>query len=60
MVEAIEDLGTVFGLPYELEGEARAKVIDAVPSVDMVRFASSGSEAVGTAVRLARAVTGRS
>ncbi len=56
---AIEDLGTVFGLPYELEAEAARKVIDAVPSVDMVRFASSGSEAVGTAVRLARALTDR-
>ena len=56
---AIEELGTVFGLPYELEAVAARKVVDAVPSVDMVRFASSGSEAVGTAVRLARAVTGR-
>jgi glutamate-1-semialdehyde 2,1-aminomutase len=56
---AIRELGTVFGLPYELEAEAARKVVDAVPSVDMVRFASSGSEAVGTAVRLARAVTGR-
>ena len=59
VVAGIQDLGTVFGLPYELEGEAARKVIDAVPSVDMVRFASSGSEAVGTAVRLARAVTDR-
>jgi glutamate-1-semialdehyde 2,1-aminomutase len=56
---AIEELGTVFGLPYELEAVAARKVVDAVPSIDMVRFASSGSEAVGTAVRLARAVTGR-
>jgi glutamate-1-semialdehyde 2,1-aminomutase len=59
VVRALQDLGTVFGLPYELEAEAAQKVADAVPSVDMVRFASSGSEAVGTAVRLARAVTGR-
>ena len=59
VVAGIQDLGTVFSLPYELEGEAARKVIDAVPSVDMVRFASSGSEAVGTAVRLARAVTDR-
>ena len=59
VVKAVQELGTVFGLPYELEAEAARKVIDAVPSVDMVRFASSGSEAVGTAVRLARAVTGR-
>jgi glutamate-1-semialdehyde 2,1-aminomutase len=59
VVAAIQELGTVFGLPYELEAEAARKVVDAVPSVEMVRFASSGSEAVGTAVRLARAVTGR-
>jgi glutamate-1-semialdehyde 2,1-aminomutase len=59
VASAIEGYGTVFGLPYELEAVAARKVVDAVPSVDMVRFASSGSEAVGTAVRLARAVTGR-
>jgi glutamate-1-semialdehyde 2,1-aminomutase len=59
VVKAVQDLGTVFGLPYALEAEAARKVVDAVPSVDMVRFASSGSEAVGTAVRLARAITGR-
>ncbi len=46
-------------LPYELEIEAAQKVVDAVPSLEMVRFTNSGSEAVGTAVRLARAVTGR-
>jgi glutamate-1-semialdehyde 2,1-aminomutase len=59
VVDAVQRLGTVFGLPYELEAEAARKVVDAVPSVEMVRFANSGSEAVGTAVRLARAVTGR-
>jgi glutamate-1-semialdehyde 2,1-aminomutase len=59
VVKAITERGTVFGLPHELEAEAAEKVIDAVPSVEMVRFANSGSEAVGTAVRLARAATGR-
>jgi len=56
---AISGLGTCFGLPYELEIEAARKVVAAVPGVDMVRFTNSGSEAVGTAVRLARAHTGR-
>jgi glutamate-1-semialdehyde 2,1-aminomutase len=56
---AISDLGTCFGLPYELEIEAAEKVVAAVPSIDMVRFSNSGSEVVGTAVRLARAYTGR-
>ena len=56
---AINDFGTCPGLPYELEIEAARKVVDAVPGIDMVRFTNSGSEAVGTAVRLARAYTGR-
>jgi glutamate-1-semialdehyde 2,1-aminomutase len=59
VVRAIEDSGTVFGLPNELESVAAGKVVEAVPGVDMVRFSSSGSEAVGTAIRLARAFTGR-
>ncbi len=59
VVKAVQELGTVFALPYELEAEAARKVVEAVPSVEMVRFANSGSEAVGTAVRLARALTGR-
>jgi len=56
---AITEYGTCFGLPYELEIDAARKVVEAVPGVDMVRFTNSGSEAVGTAVRLARAYTGR-
>ncbi len=56
---AISELGTCFGLPYEMEVEAARKVVGAVPGVEMVRFTNSGSEAVGTAVRLARASTGR-
>lgn len=59
VTRALETMGTVFGLPYELEAEAAEKVVEAVPGVDMVRFSSTGSEAVGTAVRLARAFTGR-
>jgi len=59
VTDAITRYGTSFGLPYELEIEAARKVIDAVPSLEMVRFTNSGSEAVGTAVRLARAFTGR-
>ncbi|MEI7742313.1 MAG: aspartate aminotransferase family protein [Chloroflexota bacterium] len=59
VIRAISDRGTVFGLPHELEAEAAEKVVAAVPSLDMVRFANSGSEAVGTAVRLARTYTGR-
>lgn len=57
--QAIADLGTCFGLPYELEITAAEKVVAAVPGIEQVRFTNSGSEAVGTAVRLARATTGR-
>ncbi|OBC03196.1 glutamate-1-semialdehyde 2,1-aminomutase [Mycobacterium sp. 852013-50091_SCH5140682] len=56
---AIAEYGTCFGLPYELEIEAAEKVVAAVPGIEQVRFTNSGSEAVGTAVRLARATTGR-
>ena len=59
VAEAIQTYGTCFGLPYELEIEAAEKVVAAVPGVEQVRFTNSGSEAVGTAVRLARATTGR-
>src|SRR5271155_4653923 len=56
---AVSELGPCFGLPYELEIEAARKVTEAVPGVELVRFSNSGSEVVGTAVRLARAHTGR-
>jgi glutamate-1-semialdehyde 2,1-aminomutase len=59
VAQAISELGTCFGLPYELELEAAEKVVAAMPGVEQVRFTNSGSEAVGTAVRLARATTGR-
>ncbi|MCV7420159.1 aspartate aminotransferase family protein [Mycobacterium yunnanensis] len=59
VVDAVREFGTCFGLPYELEIEAAEKVVAAVPGVEQVRFTNSGSEAVGTAVRLARATTGR-
>jgi glutamate-1-semialdehyde 2,1-aminomutase len=51
--------GTSFGAPSELEVELAQEVIDAVPSVQMVRMVSSGTEATMSAIRLARGVTGR-
>jgi glutamate-1-semialdehyde 2,1-aminomutase len=59
VTRAITEFGTCPGLPYDLEMEAAAKVVEAVRGVKMVRFSNSGSEVVGTAVRLARAYTGR-
>jgi glutamate-1-semialdehyde 2,1-aminomutase len=51
--------GTSFGMPTELENELASLVCEAVPSVEMLRFVSSGTEATMSALRLARAFTGR-
>ena len=52
--------GTSYGAPTALENELAQLVIDTVPSVEMVRFVNSGTEACMSALRLARAYTGRS
>ncbi|HSE34252.1 MAG TPA: glutamate-1-semialdehyde 2,1-aminomutase [Pyrinomonadaceae bacterium] len=52
--------GTSFGAPNELEVALAEEIIDAVPSIEMVRMVSSGTEATMSAIRLARGVTGRS
>jgi glutamate-1-semialdehyde 2,1-aminomutase len=51
--------GSSFGAPCEQETELAELVVDAVPSVEMVRFVSSGTEATMSAIRLARGFTGR-
>ncbi|MBY0233130.1 MAG: glutamate-1-semialdehyde 2,1-aminomutase [Gemmataceae bacterium] len=51
--------GSSFGAPTERESEMAQLVIDAVPSIEMVRFVSSGTEAAMSAVRLARGFTRR-
>ena len=51
--------GTSFGASTELEVELAERIVAAVPSVEMVRLVSSGTEAVMSAVRLARGATGR-
>ncbi|MEM9020486.1 MAG: glutamate-1-semialdehyde 2,1-aminomutase [Planctomycetota bacterium] len=51
--------GTSFGMPTELETTLAEMVIEAVPSVEVVRFVNSGTEAAMSALRLARAATGR-
>lgn len=56
--EAIE-LGTSFGAPTEVETRLASMISDALPSVEMVRFVNSGTEATMSAIRLARGVTGR-
>jgi glutamate-1-semialdehyde 2,1-aminomutase len=51
--------GTSYGAPTALETELAELVIEMVPSVEMVRFVNSGTEATMSALRLARAYTGR-
>jgi glutamate-1-semialdehyde 2,1-aminomutase len=56
--ETIEN-GTSYGAPTELETELASLIVRAVPSVERVRLVNSGTEAVMSAIRLARAYTGR-
>src|SRR5919107_1331776 len=51
--------GTSYGAPTELEVEMAEEIIDAVPSIEMVRMVNSGTEATMSALRLARGFTGR-
>jgi glutamate-1-semialdehyde 2,1-aminomutase len=51
--------GTSFGIPTELEVELGELIVDRMPHVEMLRFVSSGTEATMSAVRVARAATGR-
>jgi glutamate-1-semialdehyde 2,1-aminomutase len=53
------DIGTSFGAPTGREVELAELIIDAVPSVEMVRLVNSGTEACMSAIRLARGITGR-
>jgi len=51
--------GTLYGTPTELEITLARMLKDAIPSMDKVRFVNSGTEAVMTTIRVARAYTGR-
>jgi glutamate-1-semialdehyde 2,1-aminomutase len=62
VVAALQEVaagGTSFGAPTELEVNLAQEVVDAVPSIELVRMVSSGTEATMSAIRLARGVTGR-
>jgi glutamate-1-semialdehyde 2,1-aminomutase len=58
-VSAAAAAGTSFGAPTEAETELAAEIVARVPSAEMVRLVSSGTEASMSALRLARAATGR-
>ncbi|MBC7982240.1 MAG: glutamate-1-semialdehyde 2,1-aminomutase [Candidatus Obscuribacterales bacterium] len=62
VIRAVQEraaLGLSFGAPTELETHLARRVCELVPSIDLVRFVSSGTEATMSAIRLARGYTGR-
>ncbi len=59
VLQRAAERGTSFGAPTELEAELARLVIGAVPSIEMVRFVNSGTEATMSALRLARGYTDR-
>lgn len=58
-VRAQLEAGVIFSLPSPIEAEVAEKIVEMVPSADMVRFGKNGSDATSGAIRLARAFTGR-
>ena len=62
VIKAVQDVaadGLSFGAPTELETALARRVIELMPSIELVRFVSSGTEATMSAIRLARGFTGR-
>ena len=62
MIEAVSEQltkGTSFGAPTAMEFEMARRLAEIVPSIEMVRMVSSGTEATMSAIRLARGYTGR-
>jgi glutamate-1-semialdehyde 2,1-aminomutase len=62
VIRAVQEVaadGLSFGAPTELETRLARRVIELMPSIELVRFVSSGTEATMSAIRLARGFTGR-
>jgi glutamate-1-semialdehyde 2,1-aminomutase len=62
VIKAVQEVaadGLSFGAPTELETQLARRVVELLPSVELVRFVSSGTEATMSAIRLARGFTGR-
>jgi glutamate-1-semialdehyde 2,1-aminomutase len=62
VIEAVQTVaasGLSFGAPTEMETQLARRVIELMPSIELVRFVSSGTEATMSAIRLARGFTGR-
>jgi glutamate-1-semialdehyde 2,1-aminomutase len=58
-VQQAAEHGLSFGAPTEIETTVARKIIELVPSIELVRMCSSGTEATMSAIRLARGFTGR-
>lgn len=58
-IASVLEIGTSFGAPTGREVELAELIIDAVPSIEMVRLVNSGTEATMSALRVARGFTGR-
>ncbi|MFC1676020.1 glutamate-1-semialdehyde 2,1-aminomutase [Planctomycetota bacterium] len=58
-VKKVMDKGTSFGIPTKIETTLAEMIVQAIDSIEKVRLVSSGTEAVMTAIRLARGCTGR-
>src|ERR1700720_3861357 len=62
VIKAVQEVaadGLSFGAPTELETKLARRVVELMPSIELVRFVSSGTEAAMSAIRLARGFTGR-
>jgi glutamate-1-semialdehyde 2,1-aminomutase len=62
VIKAVQEVaadGLSFGAPTELETQLARRVVELMPSLELVRFVSSGTEATMSAIRLARGFTGR-
>ncbi|MGJ7912318.1 glutamate-1-semialdehyde 2,1-aminomutase [Neobacillus sp. LXY-1] len=58
-IKKVAELGTSFGAPTLMENELAKLVIERIPSIEVIRMVSSGTEATMSALRLARGYTGR-
>lgn len=59
VIDVITKRGIQFTFPYDMEADVAEAIVAAVPGVDLIRFCTTGTEAVSAALRLARAYTGR-
>ena len=59
IAEQITERGMLYTFPHELDYEVGRKIVQAVPGIEQLRFANSGSEATQAAMRLARGYTGK-